>query len=60
MKEQLRRLWQALLYDPQVEYQRAKDLLAKRLASPDLGNEELPRLHRCLAPLTESGCRVSN
>jgi uncharacterized membrane protein len=41
MREQLRRFWQALLYDPQVEYQRAKDLLKKRLASPELENEEL-------------------
>ena len=40
MKEQLRRLWRALLYDPQVEYQRAKDLLERRLASSEVQNDE--------------------
>jgi hypothetical protein len=40
MKEQLRRLWRALLYDPQVEYQRAKDLLERRLASSESENDE--------------------
>ena len=32
MRELLRRLWRELTYDPLVEYRRAKDLLAKRLA----------------------------
>jgi hypothetical protein len=32
MKELLRRLWRELTYDPLVEYRRAKELLAKRLA----------------------------
>ena len=32
MRELLRRLWREFWYDPVKEYQRAKDLLAKRLA----------------------------
>jgi hypothetical protein len=32
MMELLRRLWRDFWYDPLVEYQRAKDLLARRLA----------------------------
>jgi hypothetical protein len=32
MRELLRRFWRELWYDPMVEYQRAKGLLAKRLA----------------------------
>ena len=32
MRELLQRFWRELWYDPLVEYRRAKDLLAKRLA----------------------------
>jgi hypothetical protein len=35
MRHRLRRFWQELWYDPMVDYQRAKDLLAKRLSLPD-------------------------
>ena len=45
MKEQLRRFWRALLYDPQVEYQHAKDLLERRLASSESENEEPRKLN---------------
>jgi hypothetical protein len=31
MKELIRRLWRSFWYDPLVEYQRAKDLLARGL-----------------------------
>jgi hypothetical protein len=40
MIELLRRLWRAFSYDPQVEYQRAKDLLGRRLASPEISPED--------------------
>jgi hypothetical protein len=40
MMKLLRRLWRAFWYDPLVEYQRAKDLLAKRLGSPEADNKE--------------------
>jgi hypothetical protein len=35
MKERLRRLWRAFWYDPLVEYRRAKDVLARGLASSE-------------------------
>ena len=40
MKELLRRLWREFTYDPMVEYQRAKDLLARRLAAPAADDRE--------------------
>ena len=39
MMELLRRLWRAVSYDPQAEYQRAKELLARRLASSEISAE---------------------
>lgn len=42
MIELLRRLWRAFSYDPVVEYQRAKDLLVRRLASPESEKGERP------------------
>jgi hypothetical protein len=40
MRELLRRLWLEITYDPMVEYQRAKDLLARRLAAPAADDRE--------------------
>ena len=40
MRQLLRRLWRELTYDPIVEYQRAKELLARRLAGPGSDDHE--------------------
>ena len=40
MMERLRRLWREMTYDPAVEYQRAKELLAQRLAAPGPDDRE--------------------
>jgi hypothetical protein len=40
MRELLRRLWRDFWYDPVREYQRAKDLLVKRLAWSETAEHE--------------------
>lgn len=40
MKQLLRRLWREFWYDPLVEYQRAKELLAKRLLWSETAEHE--------------------
>ena len=40
MREWLKRLWRDFWYDPVKEYERAKDLLAKRLAWSETAEHE--------------------
>jgi hypothetical protein len=40
MRELLQRLWRDFWYDPVKEYQRAKDLLPKRLALSEAAEHE--------------------
>jgi hypothetical protein len=43
----LARLWRAFWHDPMADYQRAKELLERRLASPENSSEaEKPKLRR--------------
>lgn len=55
MREWLRRIWRELTYDPLVELQRAKDLLAKRLAWSEANEHEQradrppPAIDPCIA-----------